>query len=159
MKYLGLIIIFFSFQYVGYMIYVGKYNRAKRIEGLASLIRYIKQRSESFLEPLDEIYRSFYDKALYECGFLDELRSKNFSIAYDKFSSLFSFDDFTSTNIRVFALSLGKLPIKEHISSCEMIISEIEEKSAACIKSLPREKKLWCGIGALAGIFIIILLL
>ena len=159
MKYIGLLVIFFAFQYTGYMIYLSKYNKTKRVEALSLLIRYIKQRSENFLEPLCEIYRSFYNIALDECGFLDELYKSDFASAYDKFSDMFSLDDFTDNNIRVFASSLGKVPLKEHISSCDLIILEIETKSLEYIKALPREKKLWYGIGSLSGLFVVVLLL
>ena len=158
-KYIGILLIFFSCSYTGYLTYLARHRRVKRIMGMLSLIKYIKQRAEFFSDPLCDIYASFQNDELSRCGYIKSLTENDFLFAFKKHSSDFGFSEETEAFVTSFADSLGRLPLKEHISSCEYLFSIVAEEEARARETLKKEKKLFCGIGVLAGCAAVVLLI
>lgn len=157
-KYVGILLVFFSCTYTGYLTYLSRYRRLKRIMGMLSLIKFIKQRAEFFSDPLCDIYASFQNEELSKSGYLNTLVQNDFLYAFNEHSKDFGFSEQTDAFIVSFAQTLGKLPLKEQISSCEYLIGIISDEEKNSQVSLEKEKKLFCGIGVLAGCAAVILL-
>ena len=158
-RYLGILLVFFSCAYTGYLGYISRCRRLKRITGMLSLVKYIKQRAEFFLDPLCDIYASFQNEALSRSGYLRALVEGDFEQAFLKHSRDFSFSEQTEGYIISFSQSLGRIPLKEQISSCEYLFDIISEEEGIAREALKKEKKLFCGIGMLSGCAAVILLI
>ena len=110
------------------------------LSGICRLISAIRSGIEGYGMPLCEIYASFNDKALADCGFLDELRRSDFTTSLEKTDFPF-LGDGTRTLLKDFSLDLGRSPAEDQIRLCEATLSVLEAELNAKREALPGKLK------------------
>lgn len=162
MKIAGLIFILLAPSLIGFMKAEDYIEENNILRSFITLISFIKREISSYLTPQREIYTKFYDKHLYKCGFLDELKNSTSDTPLLSALSLTK----ERLNLRAepyeliyeFASLFGTLSEKEEMDRCDKLVSELEEIYKKN-KEENREKIRLCRtVGCMTGIGLLLIM-
>lgn len=136
-----------------------------RVEGLISLVEYVKYEISCRMSAQEDIFARFENAALEKCGFLPLLRSCRvedeksalFS-ALEKHGNLTSFSEILRV-ISDFAETLGTLPRAAQEESCDVCARRLGELYAAEKQKAVGQIKLCRSMGVLVGFTAVLLFL
>lgn len=132
------------------------YRRLRQTEAFLSLLRYIKAQVSCYKTPVLEIYETFENKTLAECGFITKLRKIGMADALTECEGDLYIDKAEFDLLHSFADELGGSFKEEQLNSCDYYIGTLEEIYKEQKEELPQKCKLYKTLFLAAGIMIII---
>ncbi|NLK39197.1 MAG: hypothetical protein GX303_02955 [Clostridiales bacterium] len=134
-------------------------RRMRQTEAFLILLRYIKAQVACYKTPVAEIYQSFNNRTLEECGFVNVLREKGFEAALYECESMLYIDQNEFELLYAFASELGRGFQEEQLNSCDYHIGALEELYAKQKNEMPKKCKIYRTLIFTIGIMIIIILI
>lgn len=132
-------------------------RRLRQAESFLSLLRYIKAQVACYKTPVAEIYQSFHNRTLEECGFIEALRSSGLEGALCACEGDLYIDQAEMELLHAFGNELGRGFQEEQLNSCDYHIGALEELYAKQKDELPKKCKIYKALIFTVGIMIIII--
>lgn len=158
-KLAGALLIFATSLYLSAQIGLLAQRRMRQTEAFLALLRYIKAQVACFKTPVAEIYQSFQNRVLEECGFLAALRERGLGEALDTCEGALFLSEAEFELLHAFADELGRGFQEEQLDSCDYHIGALEAHYAKQKEELPKRCKIYRTLVLTAGIMLIILLI
>ncbi len=161
MNWMGAFVLVMSSYFIGIKLSQKEGEGMKALESIISLLRYMKRRMTAENQSLLNIFSSYKDEYLSNCGFLNKLckSQSSFPILWRDAVSLLPLSENAKRELFHFSRDLGKLPLEEQIlridSCCEALSKELSEIRIA----LPKKQKSIKTVCSLFGLLTAIILL
>ncbi|MCL2213534.1 MAG: stage III sporulation protein AB [Oscillospiraceae bacterium] len=153
-RFIGMGILFCTGVYAGYVASAALKQQILLSESLLALVRNIENKIRYFNQPLPDIYRDFNDPLLTETGFMEAL-SGGWEAALGKIDV----PEQVKGVMLDFSRRLGRGVGEEQEGNCRLCASSLEEHIRIMREEYPNRRKVYCSLGACAGLMAVILLL
>ncbi len=134
-------------------------RRVRQTEGFLLLIRYIRTQIACFRPTLGEIYGSFENRTLAECGFLTALRRDGFSAALRDTRPTLYLDEEELKLLASFGEELGHSYSDEELALCDYTVSEMEKAMEKRKEEAPRRTRVASSLMMTGGLALLFLFL
>ncbi len=145
--------------YGAYSFTLLEHRRVRQTEGFLLLIRYIRTQIACFRPTLGEIYDSFENRALLECGFLAALRERGFSSALRDTRPALYLDEEELKLLATFADEIGRSYSSEELALCDYTAREMEKAMEKRREEAPRRTRVASSLMMTGGLALVFLLL
>lgn len=162
MKTVGLVLLFLVPLSIGFLKAEEYVEKRNVLHGFITLVYFIKHEVTFYLTPQNEIYRKFYDKALFKVGFLDILQNSDSTtplhdaLTHTKEKLLLEKE--TYDLLYDFSLNFGTLSQKEESKRCDRLINELEEIYKNQKEETNEKIRLCRTVGCMTGIGLVLLM-
>lgn len=134
-------------------------KRVRQTEGFLLLLRYMRTRISCFRTAREDIYASFENRALSECGFLCALRAHGFAAALERMRPQLYLDEEELLLLSSFGEELGQGYSEEEVILCEGAIKEMEQAMEKRRSEAPRRTRVAHSLVMTGGLALVFLLL
>lgn len=134
-------------------------RRVRQMEGLLLLVRHIRGEIACFRTPVADIYASFQNEALAECGFLAALRERGFYSALMAGRETLYLGGEELAILTAFAEGVGRSYSAEQIALCDYTLRELEKALARRREEAPKRTRVLRTLSLVGGLMLVILLL
>ncbi len=134
-------------------------KRVRQTEGFLLFLRYIRTKISCFRTTVEDIYASFENQALAECGFLDALRQDGFAAALAKARPQLYLDEEELRLLYTFSEALGQSYSEEEVALCDYAASEMEKAMEKRRTEAPRRTRVAHSLVMTGGLTLVFLLL
>ena len=132
-------------------------KRVRQTEGFLLLLRYMRTRISCFRTAREDIYASFENRALSECGFLCALRAHGFAAALERMRPQLYLEELRL--LSSFGEELGQGYSEEEVILCEGAIKEMEQAMEKRRSEAPRRTRVAHSLVMTGGLALVFLLL
>ena len=133
-------------------------RKLRQTEGFLLFLRHIRAEISCFCTPLAEIFASFKNDALEECGFLREARDGNLQKAIEKTRSKIYLEEEEINMISALSSQLGSSYRDEQLEICDYYIDEFENLFTHARDEHQKRSKLCRGVVLTGGLMLIVVL-
>lgn len=133
-------------------------DRVRQTEGFLLLLRHARTSISCFRTPLRDIWQSFENRALAECGFLPLLQRDGFSAALIAASPHLYLGKEDLRLLTSFGYEIGKSRFEEQITLCNYTVERLEASYARCVEEVPARRRT-VGTVVMTGTLMLILVL
>lgn len=160
MKWAGAAIIITVCYTFGRFIARDEYEKARALDSLLRLFSYMKRRIYAERAPVFEIFSSFSDAYLEECGFLSIIRSHRYGLPslWKEAVEALRINNELKPELIHFGDELGRLPLDEQLKRIDGITAFINSERDALKEVLPKKQKSIRSFWLLTGILTVIIL-
>lgn len=130
----------------------------RQTEGFLLLLRHARTSISCYRTPLRDIWQSFENRALAECGFLPRLQRDGFAAALIAASPHLYLGREELRLLTAFACGIGKSRFEEQITLCNYTVERLEASYARYAEELPSRRRT-VGTLALTGVLMLILVM
>lgn len=134
-------------------------RRVRQTEGFLLLLRYIRTQIACFRATVGDIYTSFENRALTECGFLAALRRIGFSEAMNASRARLYLDEEELRLLSAFGEEIGQGYAEDALALCDYTVSEMEKAMEKRRAEAPRRTRVAHSLVMTGGLVLVFLLL
>ena len=134
-------------------------GRVRQTEGFLLLLRYVRTQISCFRTPVQEIYGSFRNPALSECGFLDALRQYGFPEALDRCTGRLYLDEEELKTLSALGRELGRSYCEDQIALCDYTLEQMERAFDRRREEAPKRTRVAHSLVLTGGLMLILVLL
>lgn len=144
--------------YLSIVLSVMEARRVRQIEGLLLLVRHIRGEIACFRTPVGDIYATFHNEALAECGFLAVLRESGFSAALATGRETLYLAEEELATLTAFAEGVGRSYSAEQVALCDYTERELEKALAKRREEAPKRTRVLRTLSLVGGLMLVVLL-
>ena len=130
----------------------------RQTEGFLLLLRHARTSISCFRTPLRDIWQSFENRALADCGFLSRLKRDGFTAALAAATPHLYLNKEELRLLTAFGCGIGKSRFEEQITLCNYTLERLEASYAQRVEEAPARRRT-AGTLALTGALMLILIL
>ncbi|MBQ8370669.1 MAG: hypothetical protein IJY35_11890 [Clostridia bacterium] len=135
-------------------------RKLRLTEALCDLVKQIGDNIDHRLRPLPEIFRTYRNEALEECGFLKSVRETGLREAWESRSAYFRMlDGKVSEQFSAFCLEIGRGYREEEVKLCTFTAKQLQEECAKLRNDAKNKEKLYRTIPPLMAMSAVLVLL
>lgn len=157
-KCLGIMTLMTITIYLSFEMTLMEKRKLRQTEGFLLFLRHIRAQISCFCTPLSDIFSSFENDALSECGFLKEAQNGDFATAITRCRSKIYLEEEEINMLSSFASQLGTSYRSEQLEICDYYIGEFENLFTRKREDHPKKSKLCRGVILTGGLMLIVVL-